>query len=120
MRDPTRGGAATALCELAERTAFSVELDEEAVPVRPDVRSACDLLGLDPLYCACEGRVLAIVCRDAADEALERMRDLPEGRDAEIIGEVKDSHPGKTVMRTVAGGTRILTKLSGAQLPRIC
>ena len=120
MRDPTRGGNATTLCELAEKTACSVELDEEAVPVRPGVRSACDLLGLDPLYCACEGRILAVAAPDAADEALCRMRELPEGSGAEIIGEVRESHPGKVCLRTAAGGTRILTKLSGAQLPRIC
>ena len=120
MRDPTRGGVATTLCEFAEGSDFCVELDEAAIPVSPGVESACDILGLDPLYCACEGKLLAIVAPEAEEEALHQMRALPEGKNAAAIGEITASHPGRVLIRTAVGGTRIVTKLTGAQLPRIC
>ena len=120
LRDPTRGGAATTLCEFAESAALGIELDEEAIPVRRDVAAACALLGLDPLYCANEGKMLAVVAPEDAEAALETLRSRPEGENAAIIGRVTAERPGKVVLRTRAGGGRILQKLSGAQLPRIC
>ena len=120
MRDPTRGGVATTLCEFAEGTDICIELEEDAIPVSPGVESACDILGLDPLYCACEGRVLAVTAPEAAEKALSLMRALPEGKNAAVIGEVTGAYPGRVVVRTTVGGTRVVTKLTGAQLPRIC
>ena len=120
LRDPTRGGAATTLCEFAESAALGIELDEEAIPVRRDVAAACALLGLDPLYCANEGKMLAVVAPEDAEAALATLRSRPEGENAAIIGRVTAERPGKVVLRTRAGGGRILQKLSGAQLPRIC
>ena len=120
LRDPTRGGAATTLCEFAESAALGIELDEAAIPVRRDVAAACALLGLDPLYCANEGKMLAVVAPEDAEAALETLRSRPEGENAAIIGRVTAERPGKVVLRTRAGGGRILQKLSGAQLPRIC
>ena len=117
---PTRGGAATTLCEFAESAALGIELDEAAIPVRRDVAAACALLGLDPLYCANEGKMLAVVAPEDAEAALETLRSRPEGENAAIIGRVTAERPGKVVLRTRAGGGRILQKLSGAQLPRIC
>lgn len=120
LRDPTRGGVATTLCEFVEGTEHCIELQEDTIPVKPGVASACDILGLDPLYCANEGKLLAVVAPDRAEEALSILRSYPEGRDAAIIGEITESHPGKVVVHTSFGGTRIAAKLSGAQLPRIC
>jgi len=120
MRDPTRGGVATTLCEFVEKNGMTIELVEEDIPVSPAVRGACDLLGLDPFYCACEGRMLAVVSNDRAEKALYAMRKCPEGEGAHIIGRVTRSRPGKLLLKTILGGTRILTKLAGAQLPRIC
>ena len=120
LRDPTRGGVATTLNEFTEGTALSIELEEEQIPVRPQVRAACDMLGLEPLYCANEGKLLAVVSPEDTQRVLARMRELPEGADAAVIGTVSDRHPGRVVMKTAFGGTRILQKLAGAQLPRIC
>ena len=120
LRDPTRGGVATTLNEFTEGTALSIELEEEQIPVRPQVRAACDMLGLEPLYCANEGKLLAVVSPEDTERVLSRMRELPEGADAAVIGTVSDRHPGRVVMKTAFGGTRILQKLAGAQLPRIC
>lgn len=120
LRDPTRGGVATTLNEFTEGTALSIELEEEQIPVRPQVRAACDMLGLEPLYCANEGKLLAVVAPEDTERVLARMRELPEGADAAVIGTVSDRHPGRVVMKTAFGGTRILQKLAGAQLPRIC
>lgn len=120
LRDPTRGGVATTLSEFTEGTALSIELEEEQIPVRPQVRAACDMLGLEPLYCANEGKLLAVVSPEDTERVLARMRELPEGADAAVIGTVSDRHPGRVVMKTAFGGTRILQKLAGAQLPRIC
>lgn len=120
LRDPTRGGVATTLCEFAESAALGIELDEAAIPVRRDVSAACALLGLDPLYCANEGKMLAVVAAEDAERALAAMRSVPEGKNAAIIGRVISERPGKVVLRTAMGGSRILQKLAGAQLPRIC
>lgn len=120
LRDPTRGGVATTLCEFAESAALGIELDEAAIPVRRDVSAACALLGLDPLYCANEGKMLAVVAAKDAERALAAMRSVPEGKNAAIIGRVISERPGKVVLRTAMGGGRILQKLAGAQLPRIC
>ena len=120
LRDPTRGGVATTLSEFTEGTTLSIELEEEQIPVRPQVRAACDMLGLEPLYCANEGKLLAVVSPEDTERVLARMRELPEGADAAVIGTVSDRHPGRVVMKTAFGGTRILQKLAGAQLPRIC
>lgn len=120
LRDPTRGGVATTLCEFVEGTQLSILLEERAIPVHPAVESACDILGLDPLYCANEGKLLAIVAPGRAQEALSLLKALPEGENAAIIGEVSEAFPGRVAVRTPLGGTRIATKLAGAQLPRIC
>lgn len=120
LRDPTRGGLATTLNEFVEGTELGIIMDEELVPVRPQVRAACDMLGLDALYCANEGKMIAVVAAEDAEKVLEAMKSLPEGENAAIIGEVSERYGGKLVMRTSFGGSRILQKLTGAQLPRIC
>ncbi len=119
LRDPTRGGVATTLCEFVEGGDLTIELIERDIPVREDVKSACDLLGLDPLYCACEGKLLCVVSPDAAEDALRIMRETEEGRNAAIIGEVTCSRPGRVLLHGELG-TRIAAKLTGALLPRIC
>lgn len=120
LRDPTRGGVATTLNEFVDGTTFSIELDEALLPVNPAVRSACDMLGLDPLYCANEGKLLAVVAPEQAEEALSALKRTPGGEDAAIIGTVTDRYPGKLILNTCLGGGRVLTRLTGAQLPRIC
>jgi hydrogenase expression/formation protein HypE len=120
LRDPTRGGVATTLNEFIEGTSLGIELDEKAVPIRPAVLAACELLGLDPLYCANEGKLLAVVPAERAEEALRALRSRPEGENAAQIGRVTGDWPGKLVLRTPLGGRRVLQKLTGAQLPRIC
>ncbi len=119
LRDPTRGGVATTLCEFVEGTELSIELTEEDIPVMPSVSGVCDILGLDPLYCACEGKLLAVVAPECAEGALKIMRDTEEGRAAKIIGEVSEVRAGKVVLRGEFG-SRIVSKLTGAHLPRIC
>lgn len=120
LRDPTRGGVASALNEIAAQAGVGMRLTEQSIPVGEQVRGACEILGFDPLYVANEGKCLAIVDRDSADEALETMRHHPLGRDAAIIGEVVEDHPKKVFMRSRIGGMRIVDMLSGEQLPRIC
>ena len=120
LRDPTRGGVATTLNEFVEGTALGIELEETRIPVRPQVQAACDMLGLDPLYCANEGKLLAVVAPADADKVLAAMRSHELGTDAAIVGEVTERYPGKLTLRTAFGGSRVLQKLSGAQLPRIC
>jgi len=120
MRDPTRGGIATVLNEFAEDCSLSIELDEAAIPVNPGVESACELLGLDPMYCACEGKIIAVVSEECAQEALNILKSFPQCENAAVIGEVTDTYPGRVIVRTAFGGSRIAGKLSGAQLPRIC
>jgi len=120
LRDPTRGGVSSALNELAGQAQVGIRLDEAAIPIGDAVRGACEILGLDPLYVANEGKCLVIVARDQADAVLAAMRSHPLGRQAAIIGEVVDDHPGKVVMRSRIGGLRVVDMLSGEQLPRIC
>jgi hydrogenase expression/formation protein HypE len=120
LRDPTRGGVATVLHEIAERSQVGMLLEETEIPVRDTVRGACEILGLDPLYVANEGKLVAIVPGQFAEEILRRMKTNPLGRDARIIGTVIEEHPGMVLMRTEIGGMRILDTLFGEQLPRIC
>ena len=120
LRDPTRGGVATTLNEFVEGRDVSIALEEADIPVRMNVRAACDMLGLDPLYCANEGKLLAVVAPESAQAVLDIMRSHPLGRDAAIIGSVGSDYAGKLYMNTTFGGKRVLQKLSGAQLPRIC
>jgi hydrogenase expression/formation protein HypE len=120
MRDPTRGGVATVCNELARDTGMAVVVDEDAVPVRPDVNGACDLLGIDPLYVANEGKIIAVVPASQADAALEAVRSVPGGEEAALIGEIHPGPEGIVVLRTAFGGTRIVDMLVGDPLPRIC
>jgi hydrogenase expression/formation protein HypE len=120
MRDPTRGGLSSALNEIAAQSRVGIELEERAIPVREEVKGACELLGLDPLYVANEGKLIAIVAPSVADELLRTMRGHPLGRESQIIGTVKDDNPGLVTMRTTLGTTRIVDMLAGDQLPRIC
>jgi hydrogenase expression/formation protein HypE len=120
MRDPTRGGLASALNELASASRVGVKLAESAIPVRPEVRAACELLGLDPLYVACEGRVMAAVPAGDSERLVSAMRDHPLGRGAAIVGEVVADHAGVVTLRTPIGGERVVPLLAGDQLPRIC
>lgn len=115
LRDPTRGGVATTLNEFTEGQRFGIELKAADIPVRPGVQAACDMLGLEPLYCANEGKLLAICAPEDAEKLLTVM-----GPEARQIGTVSEDAPGRVVMRTGLGGRRILQKLAGAQLPRIC
>ena len=120
LRDPTRGGVGTVANELARAAGVAVVLDEPALPVRPAVAGACDLLGIDPLYVANEGKLVAVVAPDEADGALAALRSHPLGADAAIIGEIHAEPEALVVLRTTFGGTRIVDMLVGDPLPRIC
>lgn len=120
LRDPTRGGAASSLNEIAKASQIGIVLDERAIPVRPAVRAACELLGMDPLYVANEGKLIAILPREDADAALTALRAHPLGTEAAIIGQVVERHPGVVVAKTGIGGTRVVDMQIGEQLPRIC
>lgn len=120
LRDATRGGVATILNEVAQASGVAVVVDEERLPVRPEVTGACEILGIDPLYVACEGRLVAIVDGSAADAALDAMRSHPLGEGAAVIGRIKDDPPGLVLLKTTFGGTRIVDMLIGDPLPRIC
>lgn len=120
LRDPTRGGVASALNEIAAASGVGVEIDEGALPVPDDVRAACEVLGLDPLYVANEGILLAFVPKNDATHVLEALRSHALGPGATLIGEVVAKHPGVVALRTSLGGTRIVDLLPGDQLPRIC
>jgi hydrogenase expression/formation protein HypE len=120
LRDPTRGGLASALNELVQEVGLAVELQEGQIPVRPAVRGVCELLGLDPLYVANEGKCVAVVAEEKASQALDILRSHPLGRNARTIGRVLTAPAGKVVMRTEIGGTRVVDPLVGEQLPRIC
>jgi hydrogenase expression/formation protein HypE len=120
LRDPTRGGLATTLNEIAEQSNVSIRIYEDKIPVREEVASACEMLGLDPLYVANEGKLLATVSPDGAENILEGMKKHPYGQDAAIIGEVREEYPGRVVMKTSLGTTRIIDMLVGEPLPRIC
>ena len=120
MRDPTRGGLATTLNEIVKDRPFGISIDEERVPVRSVVKSACELLGFDPLYLACEGRVVIIVAAKDEKRVLAAIKNDKIGRQAKTIGRIVPDHRGKVYMNTIAGGKRIVGMLSGEQLPRIC
>ena len=119
MRDPTRGGLASTLNELASASGVGVKINEAAIAIREQVRAACELRGLDPLYVANEGKLLAVVAAEDADRLLEAMRGHPLGRDAAIIGQVVEEHPGMVTQRSLIGGERIVSMIAGEQLPRI-
>jgi hydrogenase expression/formation protein HypE len=120
MRDPTRGGVSSTLNEIAERSRVGIELEERSLPIHEQVRGACELLGLDPLYVANEGKLIAIVAPESAEAVLQAMRNHPLGAEAQIIGTVKKENAGLVTMRTPFGTTRIVDMLAGDQLPRIC
>ena len=120
LRDPTRGGVATTLNEIAKRAGVGMVLREESIPVHEAVKGACEVLGLDPLYVANEGKLVAIVAPGMAEAVLQQMRRDELGQDAAIIGEVVSGHPGMVLMKTEVGGTRVLDVMFGEQLPRIC
>jgi len=120
MRDPTRGGVATALTELARDARVGVVLFDDAVPVRDEVRGACELLGLDPLHIANEGQFLAVVAAEAAERALAAVRSVRGGEAAAIVGEIRESPAGVVVAANAYGGARFIDMLVGDPLPRIC
>lgn len=120
MRDPTRGGLATTLNELAQQAGLGIKLYEETIPVDPQVKGACSMLGLEPLYLANEGKVIMVVSAKDAQSVLEEVRKYDIGKNANIIGEVTDAHPAKVVMETELGTLRVLRMLEGDPLPRIC
>lgn len=120
MRDPTRGGVSSTLNEIAAASRVGIRIEESRIPIRPEVHAACEMLGLDPLYVANEGKLIAIVPQHEAEPLLETMRQHPLGVHAAIIGEVTEKPEGMVLQRTLIGGERVVTMLSGEQLPRIC
>ena len=120
LRDPTRGGITSALTEIAQSAKVGMLLDEARIPISEEVKGACEILGLDPLYVANEGKLLAIVAAQDIDLVLSAMTSHPLGQHAAVIGEVTSDHPGFIMMKTRVGGTRVVDMLSGEQLPRIC
>jgi hydrogenase expression/formation protein HypE len=120
MRDPTRGGLSTVLCEMVEGRGFGIKIKETAIPVKEEVRGLCELLGFDPLYVANEGKAVIVVNAGDAAKTLDALKSDIFGQDAAIIGEIVADHPGKVVLETEIGGHRIVDMLSGEQLPRIC
>jgi hydrogenase expression/formation protein HypE len=120
MRDPTRGGVATSLNELANDCGLGVVLAEDLIPVRDEVRGACELLGLDPLHIANEGQFIAVVAAEQAEAALEALRGARGGAEAALIGEIVDQPAGSVLVTTLYGGSRIVDMLVGDPLPRIC
>jgi len=120
MRDPTRGGLASTLNEIAQASGVGIDLDEPSLPVRPQVQSACELLGLDPVYVANEGKAVFFVAPEAADLVLATLRAHPLGREAALIGRVTAAHPRMLVARTAMGANRVIPTQIGEQLPRIC
>ena len=120
LRDPTRGGVAASLNEIAAASSLGIEIDEAAIPVAPPVAHACELLGLDPLQVANEGKLLAVVPAAAVDAVLATMRGHAQGRSAVVLGRVTTEHAGRVVLRTAIGGSRVIPLPIGEQLPRIC
>ena len=120
LRDPTRGGVTSALTEIAQTAQVGMLLDEARIPISEEVKGACEILGLDPLYVANEGKLIAIVSSSDADRVLAAMKSDSLGKEAAIIGEVTDDNHGFVLMKTRVGGTRVVDMLSGEQLPRIC
>jgi hydrogenase expression/formation protein HypE len=120
LRDATRGGLAAALNELAKSSQVGISFEEERVPLQPAVKAACEMLGMDPLYVANEGKLVAIVNGEMADEVLAAMHSHPLGQDATIIGRIVNEHPGMVVSKTGIGGSRVVDLPAGELLPRIC
>jgi hydrogenase expression/formation protein HypE len=120
MRDPTRGGVASTLNEIASQSSVSILLDEKQIPVRPAVQATCEMLGFDPLYIANEGKLIVIVAGQDADDVLGAMRNTRYGEESLVIGEVQEAPPGRVLMKTAIGSTRIVDMLAGELLPRIC
>lgn len=120
LRDPTRGGLATTLNEIARQSQVGITILEDAIPVKPAVEAACEMLGLDPLYIANEGKMVALVAPEAAEVILAAMKSVPEGINARIIGEVHQEAPGRLLVQTAIGGRRVVDMLAGEILPRIC
>jgi hydrogenase expression/formation protein HypE len=120
LRDPTRGGVATVLAELALSAELGIAIDEASVPVRPEVNGACEILGIDPLYVANEGRLIAVVAPEAEEDALAALRAHPLGADAVTIADVRPGPPGLVLLETAFGGSRVVDMLAGDPLPRIC
>lgn len=120
MRDPTRGGLATALNELAAASGVGIRIEESRIPVKPEVTAACEILGFDPIYVANEGKLIAVVAAGDADRLLAAMQGHPLGTNAAIVGEIITERSGIVTMKSVAGGERVVTMLAGEQLPRIC
>jgi len=120
LRDPTRGGLSSTLNEFAAQSRVGIVIEESAIPIREEVKGACELLGLDPLYVANEGKLVAVVAAEEADRLLGAMRGHPLGTNTRIIGKVVEAHPGVVTMRTCLGTSRIVDMLAGDQLPRIC
>jgi hydrogenase expression/formation protein HypE len=120
LRDPTRGGAATVLNELALAAEVGIAVQESALPIRPEVTAACEILGLDPLYVANEGKLIAVVAPEETEAALDALRQHPLGEEAAIVGEVRAEPPGMVVLDTAFGGSRVVDMLAGDPLPRIC
>jgi len=120
LRDPTRGGVGTALNEIAGKSGVGIKIYEEEIPLKDAVAGICELLGFDPVYVANEGKLIAFVDPRHAEKVLAAIKEDELGKDARIIGEVMSDHPGRVIMKTRIGGTRIVDMLTGAQLPRIC
>lgn len=120
MRDLTRGGLGAVLCEIASATGLAIQIEEEEIPIKHEVLSACEILGLDPLYVANEGKFIAIVSPESGEEVLRVMREREEGKDSRIIGRIEKQPKGKVVLRTKIGGSRIVEMPIGEELPRIC
>ena len=119
-RDATRGGVASALNEMAEASGVQIEIDETSLPLRPEVKGVCEVLGLDPLYLANEGTLVLFVPANEADAAMAAMKSVEAGRNATAIGMAKEGYPGRVTMKTLFGGQRLVDTLVGEQLPRIC
>ena len=120
LRDPTRGGLAASLNEIAQKSGVGINIEEASLPIREEVKAACELLGLDPMYLANEGKLVAVVPRDSSRQALEAIRSDPHGKDAAVIGQVTEDVPGRVVMCTPMGARRIVDMPAGTPLPRIC
>jgi hydrogenase expression/formation protein HypE len=120
LRDPTRGGVASALNEISKQSGVGIILDENSLPIQPAVSAACEMLGFDPLYIANEGKLLAVISRNDAGDVLEVMKKTRYGENAVIIGEVVDSPRGRLLLKTGLGSTRVVDVLAGEMLPRIC
>jgi hydrogenase expression/formation protein HypE len=120
LRDPTRGGVATSLNEIALQSEVGILVEESSLPIHPEVNAACEILGFDPLYVANEGKIIAVVVKKDAEAVLRAMRTCPEGENAAVIGEIVTDHPGRVLMKTSIGTNRVVDMLMGEMLPRIC